>query len=60
MKLTDEQIRKIMEKEIKCKTLLVSFEDLEKTKQEYLDDGWEFVNAVPLSNRFKVTFRKVK
>lgn len=60
MSLTDEQIAKMMTKEIKSKTILVSFEDLEKVKEEHIKDGWELVNVVPLNNRFKITFKIVK
>lgn len=60
MSLTDEQIAKIMTKEIKSKTILVSSDDIEKIKEEHFKDGWELVNVVPLNNRFKITFKKVK
>lgn len=60
MSLTDEQIAKMMTKEIKSKTILVSFEDLEKVKEEHIKAGWELVNVVPLNNRFKITFKIVK
>lgn len=60
MALTEEQIRKIMIKEIKSKTMLVSILDVEKIKKEHLDEGWEIFNETPLNGRVKITFRKVK
>ena len=60
MSLTDEQIRKIMEKEIKSKTILVEASRIEEVKKEYLDDGWTLVSTVEMNGRYKVTFTKVK
>ena len=56
----DERIRELMQKDIKSKTILVNASELEKTKKEYLDDGWKLVNVVEVNGRFKVTFTKVK
>jgi len=60
MPLTDEQIRKMMQKEIAAKTILVSNEEIDSIINQYKKDGWEFVNQVSCGNKTKLTFRKVK
>ena len=60
MKLTDEQIRNILVKDIKSKTILVSKSDLEQVIKEHTDDGWTLVRSTELNGKVKVTFEKVK
>ena len=60
MKLTDEQIKAILVKDIKSKTILVSKSDLERVIKEHTDDGWTLVRSTELNERIKVTFEKVK
>lgn len=60
MKLTDEQIKAILVKDIKSKTILVSKDDLDKVIKEHTDNGWTLVRSTGLNGRIKVTFEKVK
>ena len=60
MKLTDEQIKAILVKDIKSKTILVSRDDLDKIIKEHINDGWTLVKSTELNGRIKVTFEKVK
>lgn len=60
MKLTDEQIRNILVKDIKSKTILVFKSDLERVIKEHTDDGWTLVRSTELNEKVKVTFEKVK
>ena len=58
MKLTDDQIRSIMTKESKSKTLLVDAKDAGKTIEIYEKDGWKLVKQTELNGRTKLTFIK--
>lgn len=58
MKLTDEQIKSIMEKNVITKTLMVDDNLLEKTISDYEKDGWKLINKIEISDRYKVTFQK--
>ena len=58
MKLTDDQIRSIMTKESKSKTLLVDGKDIGKTIEIYKKDGWKLVKQTELNGRTKLTFIK--
>ena len=58
MKLTDDQIRSIMTKESKSKTLLVDGKDIGKTIEIYEKDGWKLVKQTELNGRTKLTFIK--
>ena len=60
MKLTDEQIKSILVKDIKSNTILVSKDDLDKIIKEHTDNGWTLVRSTELNGRIKVTFEKVK
>ncbi len=60
MKLTDEQIKSILVKDIKSKTILVSKDDLDKIIKEHTDNGWTLVRSTELNEKVKVTFEKVK
>ena len=56
MKLTDDQIRSIMTKESKSKTLLVEQENVGKTIEFYEKEGWKLVKQTELNGRTKLTF----
>lgn len=58
MKLTDEQIKSIMEKNVITKTLMVDSNLLDKTISDYEKDGWKLINKTELNNRYKITFQK--
>ena len=58
MKLTDEQIAKIMTKESKSKTLLVDEKDLRKTIEIHEKDGWKLIKKSEVNGRTKLTFEK--
>ena len=60
MSLTEEQIAKMMTKEIKAKTILVDADKVDDTIKEHEQDGWTLVSKTPLNDRFKLTFKKVK
>ena len=51
MKLTDEQIKSILVKDIKSKTILVSKDDLDKIIKEHTDNGWTLVRSTELNGR---------
>ena len=58
MKLTDEQIALILNKEGKSKTLLVDEKDAGKTIEIHEKDGWKLVKKSELNDRVKLTFEK--
>lgn len=58
MKLTDEQIASIMQKESTAKTILVDNEAVEKTIKEHEKDGWILVKKTEINGRTKLTFKK--
>lgn len=58
MKLTDEQIASIMQKDICCKTILVNAEEVETTISKHELEGWKLVKKTEINNRFKLTFQK--
>ena len=58
MKLTDEQIKSIMTKEGKSKTILVDNEEVEKTIENHRIEGWKLVKQSELNGRTKLTFEK--
>jgi len=58
MKLTDEQIRSIMTKESKSKTLLIDSKNTGKTIEFYEKDGWKLVKQSEVNGRTKLTFIK--
>lgn len=60
MAMTEEQMRKLLSKDIKSKTLLVSLENLNSVIEEHIADGWELKNKIEVNGRYKVTFTKVK
>jgi len=58
MKLTDEQIAKIMTSESKSKSLLVDPKDAEKTIEIHQKEGWKLVKKSEINGRTKLTFEK--
>lgn len=58
MKLTDEQIRSIMTKESKSKTLLVDSKSSGKTVEIYEKDGWKLIKKSEINGKTKLTFTK--
>ena len=58
MKLTDEQIASILNKEGKSKTILVDEKDAGKTIEIHEREGWKLVKKSELNGRVKLTFEK--
>ena len=58
MKLTDEQIASILNKEGKSKTLLVDEKDEGKTIEIHEKDGWKLIKKSEVNGRIKLTFEK--
>lgn len=58
MKLTDEQIAKIMTSESKSKTILVDEKDTEKTIEIHQKEGWKLIKKSEMNGRTKLTFEK--
>jgi len=58
MKLTEEQIRSIMTKESKSKTLLVDQKNAGKTIEFYEKEGWKLLKKSEINGRTKLTFTK--
>ena len=58
MKLTEEQIAKIMTKEGKTKTLLVDEKNAGKTIEIHEKDGWKLLKKSEVNGRIKLTFEK--
>ena len=58
MKLSDEQIASILNKEGKSKTILVDEKDVEKTIENHLQEGWKLIKKSEMNGRTKLTFEK--
>ena len=58
MKLTDEQIRNILVKDGKSKTILVDNQDVPKVIEYHTKDGWKLLKKSELNGRTKLTFEK--
>ena len=58
MKLTEEQIRSIMVKEGKSKTILVDLTEVEQTIKNHEKEGWKLVKQSEINGRAKLTFEK--
>lgn len=58
MKLSDEQIRSILVKEGKSKTILVDNQEAEKTIGNHQKEGWKLVKKSDINGRTKLTFEK--
>lgn len=60
MALSEEQIKSILIKDIKCKTILVSKEEKEKIINEHQIDGWKLIKEIEINEKIKITFEKIK
>ena len=60
MPLTDEEIKKILQKDIKTKTLLIDVISLEKVIKEHEENGWKLERKLQINGKIKVTFLLVK
>lgn len=58
MKLTDDQIKSIMEKNVATKTILVDNILLKKTVSDYEKEGWKLLKKTEVNGRQKLTFQK--
>ena len=58
MKLSDDQIRSIMIKDGKSKTLLVDLNEVEKVVESHEKDGWKLIKRSEINGRAKLTFEK--
>ena len=58
MKLTDDQIRSIMVKEGKSKTILVDLEEAPKSIKLHEAEGWKLIKQSEVNGRAKLTFEK--
>ena len=58
MKLSEDQIRSIMVKEGKSKTILVDLNKVEETIKNHEKDGWKLVKQSDINGRAKLTFEK--
>ena len=58
MKLTDEQIKSIMVKNGKSKTILVDQNEVEKVIEQHQKDGWKLLKKSEINGRTKLTFEK--
>ena len=58
MKLTDEQIASILNKECKSKTILIDEKDAGKTIEIHEKDGWKLIKKSEINGRIKLTFEK--
>ena len=58
MKLTDEQIRKIMVKDGKSKTILVDNNEVIKVIEDHKKEGWKLLKKSEINGRTKLTFEK--
>jgi len=58
MKLTDEQIKSIMVKDGKSKTILVDNKDINKVVEDHQKEGWKLLKKSEINGRTKLTFEK--
>ena len=58
MKLTDEQIASILNKEGMSKTILVDEKDAGKTIEIHEKDDWKLIKKSEINGRIKLTFEK--
>ena len=58
MKLSDDQIRSIMVKEGKSKTLLCDNDDCENIITKHQKEGWKLIKKSEINGRVKLTFGK--
>ena len=58
MKLTDDQIKSIMIKEGKSKTILVDSEEAKNVIENHEKDGWKLIKQSKINSKVKLTFSK--
>jgi hypothetical protein len=58
MENIDEKIKKLMQKEIHAKTVLIDKADLDRRIEEEAKEGFKFVRMAEINGRLKVTFEK--
>lgn len=58
MKLSDEQIRSIMQKEGCSKTILVDNDKVQETISKHKKENWKLIKKTEISGRTKLTFEK--
>ena len=58
MKLTEDQIRSILVKEGKSKTILVDLNAVEETIKNHEKEGWKLTKQSEINGRVKLTFEK--
>lgn len=58
MKFTEDQIRSIMVKEGKSKTILVDLNEVVETIKTHEKDGWKLIKQSEINGRAKLTFEK--
>lgn len=58
MKLTDEQIKSIMVKEGKTKTILVENKEADNVIDDHKKEGWKLLKKSEINGRTKLTFEK--
>ena len=58
MKLSDEQIRSIMVKEGKSKTILVDQNKVDIVIEQHQKEGWKLLKKSEINGRTKLTFEK--
>ena len=58
MKLSDEQIKAIMVKEGKSKTIIVDNSETEKIIEKHQQEGWKLLKKSDINGRTKLTFEK--
>ena len=58
MKLTDEQIKSIMVKEGKTKTILVDNKEADNVVDDHKKEGWKLLKKSEINGRTKLTFEK--
>ena len=58
MKLTEDQIKSIMVKEGKSKTILVDNKETTKVIEDHKKEGWKLLKKSEINGRTKLTFEK--
>ena len=58
MKLTEEQIKSIMVKEGKTKTILVDNKEADNVVDDHKKEGWKLLKKSEINGRTKLTFEK--
>lgn len=58
MKLSDEQINAIMNKQGCSKTILVENNEIQSVISKHQKDGWKLIKKSEINGRTKLTFKK--